>query len=199
MNGIDVSHWNGKIDWKTVATGNTPKVDFVYIKSSSFASGMDEKALFNATEAKKNGVKIGYYHYCSLNDENEEEDAKAEANWFINVLKKLPPSDLPLVLDLEDPKKLLSLDPSEVLTWVKTFFATLAKNGYNDYVLYSFMPYLNANLPKNHGLGNIRLWIAQYRQKLTLPNGWASSWMWQFSDSGSIKGIAGKTDLNKQV
>jgi GH25 family lysozyme M1 (1,4-beta-N-acetylmuramidase) len=85
-----------------------------------------------------------------------------------------------------------------VLTWVKTFFATLEKNGFTDYVLYSYMPYLNANLPKNHKLGNIRLWIAQYRQKLTLPDGWDSSWMWQYSDSGSINGIAGKTDLNKQ-
>lgn len=199
MNGIDVSHWNGKIDWKIVRTQSNPVIDFTYIKCSTGASSMDEKALFNATEAKKAEIKVGYYHYASLNTDSEVEDATQEANWFIKCIKTLPISDLPLVLDLEDPKKVLTLDPFEVETWVKTFFSVLEKNGYKNYVLYSYTPYLNNNLPTNHSLGNISLWIAQYRTKLTLPKGWVKSWMWQYSDKGAVKGIIGKVDLNKQI
>lgn len=195
---VDCSHHNGKIDWKSVATHNTPKVDGVILKTSTGVGGLDPRVLYNATEARKYGLKVGYYHYCSLNDENELDDAQKEAKWFIQVLKTLPTPDLPVVLDIEDPQILPSLDKLEILNWIKTFFQTLEVNGYKNYVLYSYKPFLETHLPANHGLGNIPLWIAQYRQTLTLPVGWSSYWLWQFSDKGNIFGISGPVDLNKQ-
>lgn len=199
MFGIDVSHHQGKIDWKVLSTGNTPKIDLAFIKSSTGVGGLDERALFNATEAKKNGIKIGYYHYCSLNDENELDDAKKEAEWFVHVLNTLPQSDLPVALDIEDPDVLPSLDDGEILAWIKTFFATLTSHGIMNHVLYSFTPFLNDHLPKGHGLGNVPLWIAQYRSSLTLPEGWTKSWLWQYTDKGKVNGIQAITDLNKQI
>lgn len=196
MFGIDVSHWQGNIDWAKVAQ-NVPKVDFAIIKTSTGIGSLDPRAVWNANGAKKNGIKVGYYHFCSLNDENELLDATNEAKWFMKVLKSLPTPDLPLVLDFEN-NPLVSLDKGELLTWIKTFFATLVANGYKDYILYSYKPFLDKYLPFTHGLGNIPLWIAQYRPMLSLPNGWTKHWLWQYSDRGRIKGIAGDVDLNKQ-
>lgn len=195
---LDVSHHQSKIDWKKVATQNTPKIDGVILKSSTGVGGLDTRVLYNATESQKNGLKVGYYHYCSLNDENELDDAQKEARWFIQVLKTLPIPDLPIVLDIEDPKILPSLDDNEILSWIKTFFQTLETNGYKNYVLYSYKPFLDDHLPANHGLGYIPLWIAQYRPTLTLPVGWGSHWLWQYTDKGRVNGINTVVDLNKQ-
>lgn len=196
MYGIDVSHHQGKIDWNKVATANTPKVEFVYIKASTGVGSIDPKALYNATEAKKNGLKIGYYHYCSLNNEDELQDSTDEANWFIKTMKGLPQADLPAVLDIEDPQILSSLDDGEVLAWIKNFFKVLSNSGYK-YVLYSYSPFLDQHLPANHGLGDVPLWIAQYRTSLTLPKGWSKYYLWQFSAKGKINGISTDVDLNK--
>lgn len=201
MNIIDVSHHNGKINWLTVASQITPfKIDGAIIKVSTGVGSYDPRAVFNAIEAKKAGLKIGYYHYCSLNEEDEFKDSTDEANSFIKVLKILPKSDLGVVLDIEDPKAYpgVNLDPQEVLIWIKNFFAVLDANGYKNYILYSFAPFLNSKLPLNHGLGNIPLWIAQFRTTLTFPRGWNSYWLWQYTDVGRVKGIVGNVDLNKK-
>ena len=198
MNIIDISHHNSKINWLTVASQTVPfKIDGAIIKTSTGVGSYDPRAVYNATEAKKAGLKIGYYHYCSLNEEDELKDSTDEANSFIKILKTLPVADLGVVLDIEDPKKIPSLDKNEVLAWIKNFFAVLEANNYKNYVLYSYKPFLDSNLPANHGLGNIPLWIAQYRTTLTLPVGWKTHWLWQYSDHGSVKGVIGNVDLNK--
>jgi lysozyme len=200
MFGIDVSHHNGVIDWAKVAT-HSPKVDFAIIKASTGVGSSDPKCQFNATQAKKNGIKIGYYHYASLNSKDEVNDAKKEALWFTSVIKNYPIPDLPLVLDLEDDNPKVQLDDGEVLNWVRTFFDTLYHNGYPNYVLYSYTPFLDTHLPLNHDLGDIKLWIAQYTSKPTprLPKGWDKYWVWQYSAKGSITGIRSDTDLNRTI
>lgn len=196
MFGIDVSHWQGQIDWAKVAK-NVPKVDFAIIKATTGIGSSDPKVSRNAAEAKKYGIKVGYYHFCSLNDQDEVNDATNEAKWFIKVVKTLPPPDLPLVLDFEHAPT-VALTKLKMVNWIKTFFTTLRTNGYPNYVLYSYKPFLDQHLPPNHGLGDIPLWIAQYRPTLTLPNGWTKYWLWQYSDKGTVQGIIGNVDVNKQ-
>lgn len=200
MNIIDISHHNGKINWAAVASQVTPfKIDGVIIKTSTGVGGSDPRAAFNAAEAKRVGLKVGYYHYCSMNSEDELKDSTEEAAWFTKVLKSLPKPDLPVVLDIEDPEILTSLDDGEVYAWIKNFFAVMKANGYNDYVLYSFTPFLNDHLPLNHDLGSIRLWIARWGGNAPiLPKGWKDYWLWQYTETGSVKGIIGNVDLNKK-
>lgn len=198
MFGIDVSHHQGVIDWHIVATQNNPKVDFVYIKASTGVGSSDERALYNATEAKRNGIKVGYYHYCSLNDKNEVQDAVSEATWLHKILSKLPTSDLPVVLDVEDNNPNVHLEDGEVLNFINAFFATLKTYGIIDYALYSYSYFLNDHLPVNHGLGGTKLWVADYTPPLILPKGWTTHWLHQYTDKGVIKGIKTNVDLNKQ-
>src|SRR4051812_9597232 len=100
MNGIDVSHNNGTINWAAVAT-NATRVDFAYIKASEGVGYTDPTFKVNAEGAKKAGIKIGYYHFASLNTLNDVPDAKAEADYFMSIIKTAPSVDLPYILDIE--------------------------------------------------------------------------------------------------
>lgn len=198
MFGIDISSNNGSIDWNLVAK-NPTKVDFVFIKASEGVGYTDPKLNFNSTEAKRVGLKIGYYHFASLNTLNNVADAKSEAKYFMSVLKNMPKPDLPYILDLETNK--VDLEPSDVEEWINTFFAELRTNGFTNVALYSYTPFLNSNLPVKHGLGNVKLWIAAYVNLATpkLPTGWSKYWIWQYSSKGTISGIKGNVDMNKTI
>ncbi len=195
--GIDISHNDGIINWDKVIL-NPTKIDFVYIKATQGVGYKDPQLLANVNGAKRVGIKFGYYHFCSLNSANEVTDATAEANYFLSVIKTLPKSDLPLILDIELNE--IKLKPADVLIYINTFFNVLKTAGYT-YALYSYTPFLNENLPANHNLGNISLWIAAYTKLAypVLPNGWSKYWIWQYSSDGVITGITTKVDLNKMV
>lgn len=199
--GIDVSHHQGVINWERVAQQIKPEIDFVFIKASQGVGSMDPRLKLNSVGAKTVGLKVGYYHYSTLNSASVSEDARSEAEWFVSVIKELPVPDLPLILDLEDDNKKVQLSKADVLRWVDMFFNTLIKFGYRDYALYSYTPFLEAHLPSNHNLGDVRLWIAAYTNKPEpkLPAGWKDFWCWQYTDKGTVNGISGAVDMNRMV
>jgi len=203
-NGIDVSRWNGNVDWKKVketgilnADGTTTKVDFAYIKLTEGTAGRDKMAGFNAAECYRLGVPWGGYHYCTLNDQDEVRDAKAEAAYLIKRLSDLPPYQMPIALDVEDPKAILT--DEELETWIRTFFIELIAAGHDNYCLYSYSPFLREHLPQNHSLSTVRLWAARYGGKLPVAvPGWGQNfWMHQYSNVGKVAGIQGNVDLNR--
>jgi len=196
MFGIDTSHHNDVIDWKAVAK-DPQGVSFAYLKATEGTGYIDPKFYTNAQNAANAGLKIGFYHFATLNTDNVVPDAKAEAAFFMASIAKAPKTELPLVLDIETNKA--GLDKEEVLVWINTFFAELEKAGFKDPVLYSYTPFLNSNLPPKHGLGNRRLWLAAYvnKQVPLLPNGWKDYWLWQYTAKGTIPGIKTTVDLNK--
>lgn len=193
--GIDISKHNGVIDWKKVAL-NVPKVDFAFIKASEGQDFIDIRFVRNAEAAKKAGIKIGYYHFASLNTKDYISDAREEARDFVSTMKLAPKADLPPVLDLETNKAMLNRDI--VLSWIKFFLDEMKKLGYPDVIIYSYTPFLDENLPKNHGLGDNKLWIAGYvpARRMRIPVGWNKYWAWQFSSEGKVQGISTNTDLN---
>lgn len=203
--GIDVSHHNGVIDWQKVkangilAVEGSKRVDFAYIKVTEGASGRDKKAGYNAAECYRVGLPWGPYHFCTLNRKDEVADATEEANYLIKRLTDLPPYQMPIALDVELETQGVSLTDEEIEAWVKTFFAVLTAAGHNNYILYSYSPFLREHLPQNHSLWHIRLWAARYSTNLPLPvQGWGQKfWMWQYSNIGKVSGITGNVDLNK--
>ena len=190
MNGIDVSHWQGHIDWHKV-TG----IDFAIVKSTQGVNGLDSMAKSNAYGAKNANIKLSYYHFASLNDKNVLVDAKKEAEYFLAVLKTLPENDFPVALDIETND--IGLKPEEVYLWMKTFLETFELSGKRIGV-YSYAPFLNKHLPKGHDLGKYPLFLAAYvNREPILPRGWTSYYLHQYSDSGSVPGITGRVDLDK--
>lgn len=200
MFGIDVSHHQGVIDWKEVVK-NAPPIDFSFIKATEGTTYTDPKFKVNALGAAEAGIPLSYYHFATLNTNNVAQDAKQEAEYFLSVIKQsiLPSPRLPLVLDIESNKA--GLSKNDVAGWITSFFDTLKQHGENNFVLYSYTPFLDANLPSNHNFGNTRLWLAAYTNKPQpiLPVGWKEQWLWQYSAKGAIRGITGNVDLNKSI
>lgn len=195
MFGIDVSHHNGVIDWTRVAK-NDPKVDFAYIKTTEGQDFRDVQLLKNAPRAREQGIKIGYYHFASLNTDQFIADAEAEAHDFIDAINLAGPYTLPPALDIE--KNIVKLPAKEVLLWINKFIETMGRFGFPDVVIYSYASFLNENLPMHHGLGSHKLWLSGFLtpKNLKLPLGWSKYWIWQNTDQGSITGIGTKVDLN---
>lgn len=192
---IDVSKWQGKVNWDTVRHENH-EIEGVYIKASEGIGYRDPYLINNAVEATKSGFKVGFYHFATLNNTDVANDAREEAKYFLTVTKNLT-VEYPFVLDIERNDSKTPKD--KVLLWVKTFFNELEVEGVKDYCLYSYTSFLNENLPANHGLGNVPLWIAAYSDNYKVPNGWIKPWLWQYSQKGQIIGITGNVDLNKRV
>jgi lysozyme len=198
MFGIDVSHNNGVVDWNLVSK-NATKVYFCYLKATQGVGYTDPMVQKNSTAAEALGIKIGYYHFASINKVDSIADAASEADYFSKVLKTLPASNLPIVLDIETNES--NLDKNKIVNYITSFFTSMNKNGYSNVAIYSYAPFLNSNLPSNHNLGFIKLWLAQYNNNPTptLPLGWKRVWVWQYSDKGTVNGIKGNVDLNKMM
>lgn len=197
---IDISSNNGTINWEE--TKNNPvKIDGVIIKVNEGLGSLyvDKNLSFNANGANACGYTIGYYHFATLNDPlNVIQDAKNEADFFLQSIKGLPKPQLPYALDIETNKAELS--PIKVLQWITTFLDELEKNGIMNYDLYSYADFLNRNLPMGHALGNrTKLWLAGYTHAPILPNGWKSAYMWQYTSTGKITGIIGNVDCSKPI
>jgi lysozyme len=193
--GIDVSHWQGNVDFSKVKAEG---VDFVYIKSTDGLKGMDPLAVSHGQSAKAAGLKVGYYHFAEMNDPNVLVDAKAEATAFSKALSILPAYDILPVLDLETNKS--NLTSELVREWVQTFVDTMKSLGHN-IILYSYAPFINQYFPKDHTFGYLPLWLAQYTtaEVPSIPNGWTHYTIWQYSNQGTVDGVAGYCDVNKAL
>lgn len=201
--GIDVSEFQGNIDWKAVADSG---IDFAMIRVGyrGMKNGEikeDACAKYNLQEASKNGLKIGAYFFSTA---VTEEEAKEEAEWTKNLLSGYPvtypvayncegfqnPSSRQFELSVEERTKLADafLKSIEEGSYTGMFYA--AKNELDD-----------NNLWNADDLSlNYRIWIAQYSDQ-TWPEKTKSDYtgdhvMWQYTNQGKLDGIKGAVDFN---
>lgn len=80
--GIDVSNWQGYIDYEKVKQDG---IDIVYIKSSQGSTIKDAYFETNYQNAKANGLKVGFYHYVTATN---VEEARKEARFFVSVISR---------------------------------------------------------------------------------------------------------------
>ncbi len=197
---IDISAYQKKVDWKALKANN--QLEAVYIKSTEGVGFLDPEFKNHITGAQSVNMNIGFYHFASLNTIDAMADSTAEATAFYNATKGIAVS-LPYALDLEANK--IKLAPDLVLKWIKNFVETFNKLRAGTMpaigmCLYSYTPFLDANLPANHGLGvTLPLWIAAYTDKLQLPKGWPKAWLWQFTQKQVVAGIPGMVDCSKKI
>lgn len=201
--GIDVSEFQGNIDWKAVADSG---IDFAMIRVGyrGMKNGEikeDACAKYNLQEASKNGLKIGAYFFSTA---VTEEEAKEEAEWTKNLLSGYPvtypvayncegfqnPSSRQFELSVEERTKLADafLKSIEEGSYTGMFYA--AKNELDD-----------NNLWNADDLSlNYRIWVAQYSDQ-TWPEKTKSDYtgdhvMWQYTNKGKLDGIKGAVDFN---
>lgn len=184
--GIDVSGWQGAIDYEQVKNAG---IEIVYMKASEGTSFIDPYFNQNYTNAKANGLKVGFYHYVTA---RSNEDAILEARFFVSVISGKTP-DCRLAMDFES---FGSLSSSEITQIGLTFMQTVQNLSGKEMVIYSDTS--NASYRFGGELTNYPLWVAQYEVNEPTPNGNWDTWVgWQYSDDGQIPGISGYVDRDQ--
>ena len=188
MIGIDVSSWQGDIDWKMVKDSG---VEFAIIRmgfghNKENGMTMDKYFLDNFKEAKENGILVGLYFfsYATANWEAIE-----QVKWIVDTLEGQS-LDLPIAFDWESWKQFNSyginlLDLNNV---AKTYMDEINKSGYQA-MMYGSASYLNNIWDTD----SYPTWLAHYTNKTTYSNPY---FMWQLSNTGQVPGIEGDVDLN---
>lgn len=181
---IDVSTWQGNIDWSKVKADGVQGA-IIRAGFGNVASQKDNKFERNYTNAKAVGMPIGAYWYSYA---TSVADAKKEAEVCLSILKGKQ-FEYPIYYDLEDPS--MTGCGKSVLTQIATTFCeTLENAGY--YVgIYSnpnwLKNYLDYNTVKKY-----TLWLAHWG--VSEPS--YKCGLWQYSSSGSVSGISGRVDMN---
>lgn len=186
--GIDVSKWQGNIDFEKIKNAG---VEFVMIKIGSSSGNnrsmiMDPKFLENIENAKKVGLPVGIYFYSYANSIIQ---AKKEANWVIEQLRGYDIS-LPIVFDWEEWDNFNSYKFSfyELTKTAEAFLKIIEENGYIG-MLYSSKYYLeNVWFPTKY-----KIWLAHYTKKTNYQGTYS---MWQLCNNGKVDGIDGAVDIN---
>ena len=180
--GIDVSKWQGTIDWYAVTKSKS--VDFVIIRAG-YSTKKDAKFEANYTGCKKYKIPCGAYFYSYAKTVAE---AKAEAKAFLEMIKGKT-FEYPVYFDIED-KSQMNLSKTLLTDICVAWCSIVEKAGY--YVgIYSNLDWLANRLDTNR-LKVYDLWLAQWAS-----NPKRSCGMWQYSNKGKINGITGDVDLNE--
>lgn len=201
--GIDVSKYQGTIDWEQVAAAG---VDFAMIRVGYRAkvSGeitADANAKYNMQQAQKYGIKIGAYFFsCAIT----EAEAIEEAKW---VAEQIAPYSItyPVAYNCEgfsDPEnRQYSLTKSQRTDMALAFLRTIDEKGYTP-MFYASKAELqgNAQWETSRIDGSYKIWVAQYPAE-PYPQTSKSSYtgshdMWQFTANGSVPGICVGVDVN---
>ena len=187
IHGIDISHYQGDINWKRLRNAtieNTP-IRFILIKSTEGANTLDENFNDNFYQARENGFIRGAYHFWS-----NRSSARKQAYHFLKQVH-LENGDLPPVLDIEHKPKDKTIEEfqQEILTWLH-----IVEDKYHVkpiiYTYHKFKEsYLNAAV-----FNDYPYWIAHYYvNKVAYKGKWK---FWQHTDSGRLPGIKGYVDFN---
>lgn len=180
MVGIDVSHWQGEIDYQKLKESN---VEFAFIRvGTENAKGelyLDTKFEDYITGFNKVGIPVGIYYYSYADSVKR---AEKEAKWVVKQIKKYK-IDLPVVFDWENWSNYQEYHLSfHSLTEVATtFLDTVEKAGY-DAMLYSSKYYLeNIWFPTDY-----KIWLAHYTSQTTYEGKY---YVWQLCSNGKVDGI----------
>ena len=188
--GIDVSKWNGNIDWNAVRNSG---VSYVIIRcgyrgSTTGAMIEDPKFKTNIKGASAAGLKVGIYFFSQAVNEVE---AVEEASMTINLIKNYSIS-YPVFLDVEPSGgRGDRIDRNMRTKVIKAYCETLRNSGYTAGV-YANKTWLNSYMNVGE-LGSYKIWLAQYN---TTPTYSGRIDLWQYTSKGQVNGIGGYTDLN---
>ena len=185
VHGIDVSHYQGDINWKMLEQtrqGQFP-IQFIFMKATEGGDYSDDRFTANFDSARAHGFIRGAYHFY-----NPKTDANKQADFFIQSVK-LEPGDLPPVLDIEKKGKDMKKLQSDLKLWLRK-----VENHYGVkpiiYASYKFKTrYLNDSV-----FNTYPYWIAHYYvDSVRYEGDWK---FWQHTDVGTLPGIDEKVDLN---
>lgn len=189
--GIDVSKYQGNIDWGAVAASgiNFAIIRVGYRGSVSGALVQDPNFKKNISGATKAGIKVGLYFFTQAVNEAE---AVEEASMAMSLASGYKVT-YPIFIDTESASsgRANGLSKSARTAVVKAFCQTVRNGGYKAGVYASKSWY--ANQLNASALNGYCIWVAQYNSSCTYSGKYD---MWQYSSKGSVSGIKGNVDMN---
>jgi lysozyme len=189
IHGIDVSKWNGDVDWRQVRKSG---VSFVFIKATEGKDRLDERFHEYWHGARAAGLPHAPYHFyyfCSSADE--------QADWFI---RNVPQESvhLPPVLDVEwNPSSKTCRfrpDAATVRSEMQRFMQRIEAHYGKRPIIYTSVDFHRENL--DGAFQNHHFWVravAQHPSEIYPDRRWA---FWQYTSTGVVPGIRGGTDIN---
>ena len=190
--GVDVSAYQGKIDWKKVKASG---IDFAIIRLGyrGYESGKlveDDYAKANLKGATEAGLKVGAYFFSQALSIKETDE---EIKFILNILgdTKL---EMPLVLDWEIPAstaRTRNMDATTLTDIQRHFCGQVRDKGYQPMIYFNW--HQSEKLYYLSELEEYPFWLALYQDRMTYP--WKVE-MWQYTDKGKVPGIQGNVDLN---
>ena len=185
VHGIDVSHYQGDINWKMLEQtrqGQFP-IHFIFMKATEGGDYSDDRFTANFDSARAHGFIRGAYHFY-----NPKTDANKQADFFIQSVK-LESGDLPPVLDIEKKGKDMKKLQSDLKLWLRKVESHYGVKPII-YASYKFKTrYLNDSV-----FNTYPYWIAHYYvDSVRYEGDWK---FWQHTDVGTLPGIEEKVDLN---
>lgn len=180
--GIDVSHYQSRVDWDVVAAEG---IRFAFVKATEGISHQDSLFCLNWTAIKKAGLKRGAYHYFLPGV-----PAALQAENFVNLVD-LEAGDLPPVLDVES---IRGATRQELVEGVKEWLRMVE-------LRYRIKPILYTNLKFYYQylypqFNDHPIWIARYNLFQPRLFGRKAWHFWQYANQGQINGISGDVDFN---
>lgn len=181
--GIDVSEWQGEIDWAGVRNAG---IRVAYIRASEGDNYIDPDAMRNYIRAKENGIKVGFYHYLTARSQS---DAIREAEFFVSVVKGLE-VDCRLAMDFES---FGNLSVSEINLISQTFLEEVERLSGKEVIVYSDA--YNAAYTFSEELASrYPIWVADYGVEEPGNGNWDVWDGFQYTDEGRVDGIEDYVD-----
>ena len=191
VRGIDVSKWQGNIDWGAVASSG---ITFAIIRvgyrgASTGVLVEDPYFRQNIAGATRAGIKVGVYFFTQAVNEAE---AVEEASMALSLVSGYNLS-LPIFIDTENASngRANGLDAGTRTAVVRAFCQTVANSGRRAGI-YASKNWYETKLHTSQ-LSNYTIWVAQYNSKCTYSGKYD---LWQYTSKGSVPGIKGNVDMN---
>lgn len=183
--GIDVSRWQGEIDWQQVAAAG---YHFAVIRATIGDAYIDPRFCENWTGAEAAGILTSAYHVVTPNV-----PAEAQIAHFLDVLDGRSPA-LPVAIDVERDD---STESDGISRCVRTCLAEFEAQTGCKPIVYTARWFWNRFVLPSADWEAYDLWVASYTSEPVLPRDWETWRFWQFSERGDVPGVSARsTDLN---
>lgn len=190
--GIDVSRYQGKIDWQKVKDAG---VEFVILRAAlrGYGNGQlyeDSMAQENYRGATEAGLKVGAYIFSQA---ISEEEAREEAQYLLNITRDWQ-LDMPLVFDWEclaEDYRTMGVDARALTDYTIAFCDAVKAAGRTPMIYYN--PDQSYKQMYLEELTDYGFWLARYAETPDYPH---KVDMWQYTNQGSVPGITGNVDIN---
>lgn len=192
--GIDVSNFQGDIDWEKVSRNGER---FAFVLASDGVSFSSPTFSTQYSGAKDAGLFRGAYHFARPNESNP----MMQANRFLDIVgHNNDGHSLPPVVDMEsnpDGNQCYELSSVQMVSWIQGFLRTIKERTGQNGILYTSRSFWQSCTGDSVAFTSYPLWVAEYGvSHPELFGGWARYSFWQYTNTGSVPGVNGNVDRN---